>query len=158
MLPRTVRSALLGLAMVSSVSLPAVAESAAELPSFSTTERRRTNLRAPKPRRDRLRSYAYLAGGLGVAGLSTFGVLGAMNQGDRRSVDERCPQGRCQSRSQSVLGNGETLQRVATLGLAVGLAGAGAAMTLWVLRPKSESSPRVSLSIKLGGVQLKGNL
>jgi hypothetical protein len=105
-----------------------------------------------------LRTYAYLAGGLGVAGLGTFGVLGAMSQSDYRKLDERCPEGRCPSNLSSTIDRGETLQRVANIGLAVGLAGAGAAVTLWLLEPKSESSPRLSLSIKPGSVQLKGRL
>jgi hypothetical protein len=85
-----------------------------------------------------LRTYAYFAGGLGVAGLGTFGVLGAMSQSDYRKLDERCPDGRCPSQMSSTLDRGQALQRFANLGLAVGLAGAGAAVTLWLLEPKSE--------------------
>jgi hypothetical protein len=101
---------------------------------------------------DTFRTYAYLAGGLGVAGLGTFGVLGAM------SYSDKCVDGRCSSKGSSMLGRGESLQRFANIGLAVGLAGAGAALTLWVLRPKTESSARLSLSLKMGSIQLKGRL
>lgn len=75
-------------------------------------------------RRSRFRSVAIVAGGVGVAGLATWGVMGAISMQKKSAFDEACPNNKCPSEEH--LDNwhqGRLLANVATVGLGVGIAG-----------------------------------
>lgn len=87
----------------------------------------------PSDRRH-LRPYAYVAGGVGAAGLLTFVVAGLMSNGTYGSLESACGAGRaCPESSRDDIARGKTQQTIANVGLAIGAIGAAAGVTLFVL-------------------------
>ncbi len=88
-----------------------------------------------------LRTWAYVAGGVGVAGLATFGIFAVLAKGTYDDLDGACHGGPCPPDKSGEISSGKTQQTVANVGLAVGLVGAAAGVTLYVLSmPKSSPS------------------
>lgn len=103
--------------------------------------------RARPNRSARLRTAGWVVGAVGVAGLATFGVTGAMVLADH----EDCPDFRCSSdkRPQALLG-------VNGVALGVGVLGVGVAIPLLVVGYGQKSSPVVALEPMIGGAGLRG--
>jgi len=76
---------------------------------------------------------AYIAGGVGAAGLITFGIFGGMTLSTYGDLDDTCPDGNCPVGSQEDIDAGQTYQTVANVGLVIGLVGAAASATLFLL-------------------------
>lgn len=76
-----------------------------------------------------LRPYAYVAGGVGVAGLVMFTAAGLMANGAYSDYSTRC-RGFCPPGRQDEPVGGETEETVANVGLAVGAIGLAASATL----------------------------
>jgi hypothetical protein len=88
-----------------------------------------------------LRTWAYVAGGVGVAGLATFGIFAVLAKGTYDDLNGACHGGPCPPDKSGEISSGKTQQTVANVGLAVGLVGAAAGVTLYVLSmPKSSAS------------------
>jgi len=87
---------------------------------------------------------AYVAGGIGAAGLITFGVFGLMNNSKFSSLEDECPGGHCSSDRQSDIDAGRRYQTIANIGLAVGVIGVGAGTALFLLGGK-QSKERAAL-------------
>ncbi|HSN97804.1 MAG TPA: hypothetical protein VLS89_05880, partial [Candidatus Nanopelagicales bacterium] len=85
----------------------------------------------PESRRA-LRPYAYIAGGVGLAGLGLFTVAGLMANGTYSDLSEAC-NGPCPADRQSDVDAGKTQQTLANVGLIVGAVGLAAGATLFVL-------------------------
>jgi hypothetical protein len=97
-----------------------------------------------------LRTWAYVAGGVGGAGLITFAIFGAMTSSKYSSLESACPDKQCPPDKQGDIDAGKTYQTVANVGLGVGLVGIAAGATLFVLslnQPKDESAPKVGLGL-----------
>lgn len=113
------------------------------------------------PTRERsLRPYAYIAGGVGIAGLVTFGVFGAMSRSTHSDLEDSCPGGVCPPERQDDIDAGKTQQTIANIGLAVGIIGIGAGVTLFVLDGKKESTAsvrRLRVDAGPGSLHLKGS-
>ncbi len=101
------------------------------------------------------RTLAYVAGGVGAAGIVTFAVFGLMNNSTYSSLEEDCTAGRCPPERADDIDSGRTYQTLANVGLAVGVIGLGAGATLFVLSSSSGSesvSARLSpSSVTVGG-------
>lgn len=80
-----------------------------------------------------LRTWAFVAGGVGVAGLATFGIFGAMNNSKFSALEDDCSGGRCPEGSQDDIDAGKRYQTIANIGLAVGVIGVGTGVTLFIL-------------------------
>ena len=93
-----------------------------------------------------LRPWAYVAGGVGAAGLITFAVFGVMSNSKYSSLEAACPDKQNCAGKQSDVDAGRTYQTVANIGLGVGLVGVAAGATLFVIslnEPKDEAATKV---------------
>lgn len=84
----------------------------------------------------------YVAGGVGLAGLVVGGVMGGITLGKKGTVDQHCGAGikssdetACDPAGLAAVSSGRTAGLVSTVGLAVGLAGVGAAVALYLTEP-----------------------
>jgi hypothetical protein len=83
--------------------------------------------------------------GIGVAGLATGGVAGAMSLGNVSDLRTHCPSNHCPSDQQSEIDSTKTLGWVSTIGFGVGAAGVVTGTILLVLRGSgSEKSAKAS--------------
>jgi hypothetical protein len=113
----------------------------------------------PKPSSD-LRTYAYIAGGVGAAGLVAFTVFGLMNNSKFNSLESDCNDaGHCSSDKQSDIDAGKRYQTFANIGLVVGVLGVGTGVTLFLLSGDSgekKSATRPALRIGPRSVAFEG--
>lgn len=81
-----------------------------------------------------LRTYAYVSGGVGVAGLALWGIFGVMAKSRYDDLKAQC-QGRCDASFQDQVDAGRTETTVSNIALAFGIAGiaAGAGLFAWDL-------------------------
>jgi hypothetical protein len=77
------------------------------------------------------RTWAYVAGGVGAAGLLTFTIFGLLNNSQYGDLEDECSGSRCSSSLQEDADTGRTYQTVANVGLVVGLVGLGAGAALY---------------------------
>lgn len=107
-----------------------------------------------------LRPYAYVAGGVGAAGLLTFAVLGGLNDATFGDLRGACAQGACPPDKIAEIQRGRMQQTAANIGLGVGLAGvaAGAALFVVSLPPKTSGGASAALVVAPGYVGLRGAL
>lgn len=109
------------------------------------------------------RTAAFVAGGVGIAGVAAFGVFGALSNSKYHQLQNACVNDRCPTTSQTDIDQGKRFQTVANVGLAVGLVGVAtsAALFIWAWQEpsKPESDSAVSqLKLRVGpaAVQLEG--
>lgn len=103
--------------------------------------------------------YAYLSAGIGVVGIGSFVVLGSMSKSDYETLEERCVEGTCPASEATVIERGQREQTWANVGLAVGIAGVGTAVTLWLLdEPDREGSAKLGVRLAPNGATLWGQL
>lgn len=89
-----------------------------------------------------LRPWAYVAGGVGVAGLAAFTVFGLMANSNYSDLQNSChPAGACPSGKSGEIDSGKTDQLIANIGLGVGIVGVAAGATLFVLSLGGKSAP-----------------
>jgi hypothetical protein len=86
-----------------------------------------------------LRLFAFVAGGVGVAGLATFAVAGTLANGPYSDLKDKCQGGPCPASERGKIDSGKTEQTIANVGLVVGAVGVAAGMTLFVLSIPSGS-------------------
>ncbi len=105
-----------------------------------------------------LRPLAYVAGGVGVAGLATFTVFALMNKSKYDDLQANCPGGHCGPSRQSDIDAGRRDQTIANIGLVVGVVGLGAGTTLFLLStPSKEHGPEVGVRVGPGFAALTGS-
>jgi predicted RNA-binding Zn ribbon-like protein len=119
----------------------------------------RGDLAAASP--SKLRPFAYVAAGIGVAGLATFGAFGVMSNSTYSNLKSACPPstGGCPPGKQGEISAGRTEQTVANVGLVLGLLGATVGVTLFIFSIPAKSS--VTSAVLLVGpeyVGIKGTL
>ena len=109
------------------------------------------------------RTAAFIAGGVGVAGLATFAVFGAMSNSKYNSLDKACTGSVCPPNRQDDIDAGKRDQMLANIALAVGAVGVGASATLFLLASgdskadaKDTSSASVKLGIGFGSIHVRG--
>jgi hypothetical protein len=96
------------------------------------------------------RVLAYVAGGIGAAGLVTFGIFGAMSNATFSALEEECLDDHCPPDKGSDIDSGRTQQTVANIGLAVGIVGIGTGVALYLLSEPSTSEREQSKRPQLG--------
>ena len=102
-----------------------------------------------------MRTWAYVAGGAGAAGLLTFGVFGLMSNSSYSSLEEDCPNGRCPPGRNDEIDAGRRYQAVANVGLGVGLVGVTAGTMLFVLSSKEPEQTQTAVRITPGSVSIE---
>lgn len=111
-----------------------------------------------------LRPYAYIAGGVGVAGLALFTVAGIMSNSTYSDLSDTC-NGPCPPERQDDIDKGKTQQTLANVGLVVGAVGIAAGATLFVLSLTGDDTsaeqqggapPRVAIGVAPGYATLRG--
>lgn len=103
------------------------------------------------------RTYAYVAGGVGAAGLITFGVFGALAASRYSDLKDACGGKPCPESKRSDVEGGQTRQTIANIGLVVGLVGVATGVTLFVLsKPKSPSEGTTQAVVGPSFVGLSG--
>ncbi|HEY8042493.1 MAG TPA: hypothetical protein VIF15_21975 [Polyangiaceae bacterium] len=105
-----------------------------------------------------LRTWAYVAGGIGAAGLVTFAVAAIMAKSTYDDLGSACNGGPCPASKADEISSGKTQQTIANVGLVVGILGVGTGATLFVLsRPKSADAPATAVVVSPGWVGLRGS-
>ena len=90
-----------------------------------------------------LRPYAFVAGGVGVAGLVGFTVLGAMGQSQRSDIEDSGCKPNCNvDEVESV----RTKLILADVSLGIGIAGIGTAVAFWFLSEPKKSADHASFT------------
>jgi hypothetical protein len=106
--------------------------------------------------RDRIRTASYVAGAIAGIGFITLAVGGVASNNTYSSLQSQC-HGACApgEGNQNEINQGNTEQTVADIGLVVGLVGATAAVTLFVMSLPTKSD-RVSLTVGPTWMGLRG--
>lgn len=103
---------------------------------------------------------AFVAGGVGLAGVAVFGVLGSMSNAKYEDLQDACKNERCDPSAQDDIDAGKRYQTMANVGLAVGIVGLGASAALFALSgsssPAADATARVELGVGLGSVHVRG--
>jgi tetratricopeptide (TPR) repeat protein len=108
------------------------------------------------------RAPAYVAAGVGVAGLATFAVFGLLANSKYNELIDKCPDKQCPPDLEDTKKAGKTFQAIGNIGLIVGAAGAATAVTLFIIgkpsRPSSSArAVPAKVSLGLGTVALSGS-
>jgi hypothetical protein len=122
----------------------------------------------PEPRESELevsgssldkRTLAYVAGGVGAAGVLTFGIFGLMSRSNYSDLEEGCTNTSCPPHLVDARDSGRTQQTVANVGLAVGVIGLGTGAVLYYLsgREKAQTARYPSISIGVDSVSISGS-
>ena len=85
---------------------------------------------------------AYLAGGIGVAGIVVGSVTGLMVLGKKSTVSSKCTDHTCDQAGVNAASSGKTLALVSDIGFGVGIAGLATSAILLLTQPNAESSAR----------------
>jgi hypothetical protein len=103
-----------------------------------------------------LRTASFVAGGIGLVGLVAFATFGTLANGKFQDLETSCNRGPCPASRQSDIDAGRTDQTIANVGLAIGLIGVAAGVTLFLVSsPKKSPAPTARMIVGptgLGGV------
>ncbi len=119
---------------------------------------------SPPPVHDsgiRLRTWSYVAGGIGVAGAITFVAFGAMSSSKYDELDSACPNRVCPPGKQGDIDSGKRFQTIADVGLAIGIVGLSTGAALFVIDANRSHRDRASqgdldVRVGAGSVALRG--
>ncbi len=116
----------------------------------------------PEEEGSNLKPAAYIAGGVGIAGLAAFTVFGLMHNSKKNELDEACPNKLCPRDRESDIDDAERYQTFANIGLAVGIAGLATGTTLLLLdsggsKSRSKRHPTAQLRVGPGSVRVTGH-
>ena len=104
-----------------------------------------------------LKTWAYVAGAVGVAGLATYGVFGFLNNGIYSDLASECPNGDCPPSLESNIDKGRKYQLISFVGLGVGVVGLGVGATLFFLDSGQEQAPQAAVYVGPGSLHLRGS-
>jgi hypothetical protein len=90
---------------------------------------------------------AYIALGVGGAGLLTFIIFGALNESTFHSLEQDCLGGHCPPDKADEIDRGRTQQTIANVGIGVALAGGAAAAVLFATAAQREHRDNAGLRI-----------
>jgi hypothetical protein len=93
------------------------------------------------------KTLAYVAFGVGGAGLITGGITGILAMGKKSDLDKQCNGGTCPASAQSDVDSYHSMGLISTIGFAVGIVGVGAGIYFLVTSPKSEPAPAMKAGI-----------
>jgi hypothetical protein len=95
------------------------------------------------------RTIAYVAGGVGIAGIVSFAVFGAMNDSKYRKLQDSCISNVCDPDLRGERDTGQTYQTVANVSLVVGAIGLGTSAALLLLSG-GDSEPEKTGRVRRG--------
>jgi hypothetical protein len=109
--------------------------------------------------RSSLRTWAYVTGAVGVAGLVTFTVAGLSAHSTYSSLRTECGGAPCPPSRQSEIDSGRTKQTIANVGLIIGIVGVATGTTLFFLGGSAEkpTAPHTAISVGPGTIALQGS-
>lgn len=113
----------------------------------------------PSSRDRSLRPWVYVAGGVGAAGLITFGVFGALSRSTYSDLEDSCDDDVCAPDRQDDIDSGKTQQTIANIGLAVGVIGVATGVTLFVIDSKRSTGAaprRLVVGAGPGSIDVRG--
>ena len=116
---------------------------------------------APAPPPDapaRLRPLAYVAGGIGAAGVVTFVFAGAMANSSYAALKNACNDGPCPPWKADDVSAGRTQQTIANVGLVLGIVGIAAGTTLFVLSEPKGTASQTSLVVGPTWLGVRGEM
>jgi hypothetical protein len=90
----------------------------------------------PPPAPERDRTLAYVAFGVGGAGLVLGAVTGALAMGKHGELSDKCPNGRCPNALGDEVDSYRTMGTLSTVGFVVAGVGIAAGTVLWITAPK----------------------
>lgn len=100
------------------------------------------------------------AAGVGVAGVITFAVAGAMSSSTYSDLQKTCGSAPCPASKQDEVSQGKTQQTVANVGLVIGIVGAlgGGGLLVWYFTHKSAaaSAPTTALAVGPAWLGVRG--
>jgi hypothetical protein len=102
---------------------------------------------------------AYVAGGVGAAGLLSFAIFGVLDNKKFSDLESGCSNGVCPPELHDDAEKGRTYQALANVGLGVGLVGIGSAAALYLTAPRRDESarrPRPHVAVGPGSITVKG--
>lgn len=101
-----------------------------------------------EPVRPWQRTTAFVAGGIGIAGLATGMITGLMASSKHSKAEQQCPEHRCVegSTGEDALNSFRSLRTVSTVGYVVGAVGVAAGVTLYFTAP-APASKRGALGV-----------
>jgi hypothetical protein len=103
-----------------------------------------------------LRTWAWIAGGIGLAGLTAGAIAGAIVVGDKSTIDANCnPDRTCNAQGLGAVNSASTLGLVSDVGFAMGAAGVATAVVLLLVAPSSPVQPVASAQPHAGFVGLR---
>ncbi len=106
-----------------------------------------------------LRTWAYVAGGVGAAGIATFALFGALAHSAYDDLQTACGTGPCPPSKADEISSGKTKQTIANVGLAIGIVGVAAGTTLLVLSlGKAPDAPSAALVVSPAWMGIGGHL
>jgi len=104
-----------------------------------------------------LRTWAWVAAGVGVAGLALGGVAGAVVLGDKSTIDRGCqPDHTCNGAGLTAAGQAQTFGVLSDVGFGVGAAAAVTAVVLFALSPSRRWQPVATAEPHGGFVGVRG--
>jgi stress response protein YsnF len=103
-----------------------------------------------------LKTYAYVAGGVGVIGVAGFAVFGLMNNSAYSDLESDCPDGHCSPDRSEDIDAGRRYQMLANISAIVGAVGLGAGVTLYYFGHQQENAMQARLGLGPGSVQISG--
>ncbi len=115
---------------------------------------------APSGHGGKMRTAAWVAGGVGVAGLAAFAIAGLAAKGAYEGLQQECGEPRCSDQSHlDDIRQGKSLQTIANIGLVVSGLGLAAGGTLWALSRREAPTSAASLTWLPGGgtISYKGH-
>ncbi|MEO8877009.1 MAG: hypothetical protein ABI461_15560, partial [Polyangiaceae bacterium] len=111
--------------------------------------------------RTSLRPYAYVAGGIGAAGLLTFVIAGVLSNSTYGDLQNTCGNAACPASMSDEISRGKTEQTIANVGLVFAILGVGTGAALYVISmpPKDSKSTTASISpvVSVGYAGLRGS-
>ena len=106
-----------------------------------------------------MRTSAYVAGGVGAAGLVAFAVFGTMAKSTYDDLQSACGASPCAPDKTDEISSGKTKQLVANVGLALGLVGVAAGATLFVFSAGGKTAQAgTAIVVSPGWLGVRGNL
>jgi hypothetical protein len=114
------------------------------------------------------KTWMYVSGGIGAAGLATGIVAGLIAMGKKSDIEDNCPNRQCNAVGRDAVDSGQSAATISSIGFAVGIAGAGATVALFFLTRSDDEPPKdaaawrgvapaVAISNRGGAVGLRGS-
>jgi hypothetical protein len=101
-----------------------------------------------------MRQWGYVAGGVGAAGLVTFGIFGLMNNAKYNDPNDNCTGGHCSPDRSNDIDTGKKYQTIANVGLVVGIVGIGTGTVLYVLGGKKKPAEQAATATRVPQVMV----